>query len=786
MSSNRARAAAAAILFGLLAGAARAEDAKRVRGSVLDVQAGIVTLDVGREGGVTARLVFDVYQPARVVKLPMTAETAYVSERVVAQLVVVDIDNKTARAKIMPPTAGQPSPAVQKGDQVVSNPYALARNIAPDVRALTATPARTQFGTPVALKADWTDEKEDQDYFEWQCTGGTLSHERSAVAEAVWTPPVAKGTYKVSVTAVDTAGNRTLKSIDIESAGVAGPGRNVYEARRNMADHRQPFAVCRDLAFDEQNTAYVIDSKNTRVLGLSNDWELTLRTEDASVSFDLDRLVVRNGELFATDLYAKRGVKLRVSPKMFQEAPAVTFGQEGVGNGQFDAPRDIAVDDKGMVYILDASEKRPCVQIFTPEGEFVASLGSLGKNQGQLGKPVGIGIAHDGTLYVLDDSRKRVLVYKAFRLALEFEAGGQTDVLADLKVDPMTGRVCVLEAQSGQVRSFSPQGQPLEKTFGAQGEALGLGVFNQPRRLKFDQLGGLYVISSEGKVISRCDPAAGEELARWGGIDFTSAKAIAAGPSGDVAVLLKKFCVNLDRRGWTKAIFGYDKLQSPVAIAVGAAGDIAVADQESKNIQVYTPRGALKGAIGKPGKSDREVSSPIDLAADPTRRYLALLEERDQWNVKVFDFDGNLKAAFPGLDGYLDKAMHVAMTERFVHVALKGGDDAALRRRRRAREGRRRRRVRREPAREGQVVGEGRREAERARDLEHRALLRRRAEGLRRGARPRARGRVRHQDPGPEELREAALRDRRRLRPRLRLGQRQPAGRAVRPMSGPE
>lgn len=659
---------------------------RRIRGSVYDVHGGIVTLDVGREAGVAEREVFDVYQPARVVKLPMTSEVAYVPERVSAQLVVVDVEPRTSRAKIMPPLAGQPAPVVEKGAFVVSNPYAAARNIAPDVKRLLAEPSRTEFGRPVVVKADWSDERDDLVWFEWECSGGSLSHARSSTPEVVWTPPVAKGTYRISVVAVDTGGNRTPKSVDVESAGVVGGGKNVYEAKRAIADHRGPFAVCRDLAFDESNAAFVIDSDAGRIVSLTGDWEPDLKTDEASIKLTLDRLVVRGGEIYATDLYAKRGVRLKIGPKMFQEQPAVSYGQEGSGNGQFEAPADIAVDAAGHVYILNAYEKRPCVQVFTADGEFVASLGSLGSKQGQLGKPVAIGLAHDGTLYVLDDFRKRVLVYKDLRLAMEFEAGGQTDVLADLKVDPFTGRICVLEQRSGQVRSFDPKGRAIERTFGKAGDGLGLGIFYQPRRLRFDRNGSLYVIASEGKVIHRCDPAAGEELARWGGIDFTGISRIAASPDGEIAAILPKkyIVVNFDRRGWVKAIFGGEgkdagKFLGPIGIAVGAGGEIAVLDAGRNNIQVFSARGALLNAIGKPGGGEREIEEPIDLAVDPTRKFLAVLETRSRHNVKVYDFQGNLKASFPGVKGALEDATRIAMTERgYVHVALEDGKVASF------------------------------------------------------------------------------------------------------------
>jgi hypothetical protein len=209
---------------------------------------------------------------------------------------------------------------------------------------------------------------------------------------------------------------------------------------------------------------------------------------------------------------------------------------------------------------------------------------------------------------------------------------------------------------------------------------------NKPKRLRFDRTGYLYVIASEGRVIHRCDARAGEEVSRWGGIDFTGARRIAAGPQGDLAVILssKSLVVNVDGRGWVKAIFGGEgkdagKFLDPCAVAVGANGDIAVLDADLGRVQIFSPRGSLVRAVGKPGKSEREIDSPIDLATDPTRKYLVVLEKRKQWNVKVFDFEGNLKAAIPGAKNYLEDAGRVAMTASgVVHVSLDDGETASF------------------------------------------------------------------------------------------------------------
>src|SRR5205823_3110620 len=159
-------------------------------------------------------------------------------------------------------------------------------------------------------------------------------------------------------------------------------------------------------------------------------------------------------------------------PTMYQDPPAVIYGGEGTGNGQFALPTDIAVDDHGDVYVLD--QTRGCVQIFAGDGRFVSSIGAIGAGTGQMGKPVALGLAHDGTLYILDDGRKQVLMFRDRRLAGEFEVGAKSDTLADLKVDPMSGRVCVLESKLGQIRSFDANGTA-QGVFGAAGETLAMG-----------------------------------------------------------------------------------------------------------------------------------------------------------------------------------------------------------------------------------------------------------------------------------------------------------------------
>ncbi len=677
-----ARAAALGLLLVAAAAApALAADRARVSGTILEVTGEFVTIDRGREAGVAERDVFDVYQPAKRIQLPMTNEVIYIQDRVVARTVVVDLDRTVARARIVPNDDGSAPSGVRKGDPVVSNPFVVAKNLPPVVKSIAASAARAEFGTSVTIRLDVIDEKEDQAYFTFETTGGLLSRDRAAVGEVTWTAPLARGKYKVTASVFDTAGNRTQASVEIEGQGPV-ERRNVYVPRRYLADHRLPFGAVKDIAFDESNACFVADAdKQPRIYGISADWDLDAAGKPALVTneyekpgyYEIERLVVRGGDAYFVDTYEKRAIRARIGPKMFQEAAAVIYGAKGGRNGEFEKPVDIGVDSAGDVYVVD--EARACVQIFSSDGGFVASIGAAGDRPGAFKRPVGLGVAKDGTLYVLDDGRKKVVIFRNRRYVGEFSAGGQTDTLLDVKVEPFTGRVCVLEGKGGQVRSFSPDGAPIERTFGAIGE--GFGAFREPRRLKFDQQGSLYVVDA-GRVLHRCDPASGRVVARWGGTDFTYATKVSAGPGGELALLLPKRyeVVTLDRRGWISGIFGGDgktpgKFQDPIDLVVDGQGNVYVLDQDRGDVQQFSSSGSVQRAFGKLGSRSEELKNAVDLAIDPDRRFVCVLDQRDNFNVKVFDLAGGLKAVFPGIEDECEDALQIALTGAGrVHVGV--------------------------------------------------------------------------------------------------------------------
>jgi tripartite motif-containing protein 71 len=74
--------------------------------------------------------------------------------------------------------------------------------------------------------------------------------------------------------------------------------------------------------------------------------------------------------------------------------------------GQFQAPRGIAVDAHGFVYVADTGNDR--IQKFSGDGAFIAKWGSLGAGDGQFNQPVDLAVDPDGVIYVAEEGNHRI------------------------------------------------------------------------------------------------------------------------------------------------------------------------------------------------------------------------------------------------------------------------------------------------------------------------------------------------------------------------------------------
>ena len=102
--------------------------------------------------------------------------------------------------------------------------------------------------------------------------------------------------------------------------------------------------------------------------------------------------------------------------------PILQFGSLGSGSGQFNTPRDVAVDAAHNIYVADAANSR--IEAFSETGSVLWTAGGPGKLAQNLNVP--IGLSYDATtneVLVADTGHSLIKAYAAQGGAYGFAAG---------------------------------------------------------------------------------------------------------------------------------------------------------------------------------------------------------------------------------------------------------------------------------------------------------------------------------------------------------------------------
>lgn len=371
-----------------------------------------------------------------------------------------------------------------------------------------------------------------------------------------------------------------------------------------------------------------------------------------------------------------------VVPAANADAEAITpsfdrsLGKAGYEPGQFAKPADVAVDENGNFWVVDASEDR--VQEFNSEGEFVVRVGAGGPHE--LSEPAAIAIS-DGHLWVADTGHNRL---EEFDLEGEFirtvgsygsEAGelwAPEGIATDGK-----GHIWVADTANGRIEEFDETGEfireagapqpgesgPLESptgiavapngdvwvtdwftgyvvVFNASGEFIkrfggtgsGEGEFERPDGMAFDERGHAWVLD-RGNARVQAFNMAGEYLAQFGAEGSEAGQFSFSGPSG--LAIDKEGGIWITDSGnhrlqrWQipgyrptyEASFGSGEpaggeLESPAGVARGPDGDIWVLDAEKERLDEFDPKGEFVDDFGEGGSELGQLWDPLALAVD--------------------------------------------------------------------------------------------------------------------------------------------------------------------------
>ena len=78
------------------------------------------------------------------------------------------------------------------------------------------------------------------------------------------------------------------------------------------------------------------------------------------------------------------------------------WGTNGIGDGEFGRPRDLAIDSHGNIWVADTNNHR--IQKFDSSGGFLTKWGSTGFGNGQFRSPYGVAVDKEGDVYVADSA----------------------------------------------------------------------------------------------------------------------------------------------------------------------------------------------------------------------------------------------------------------------------------------------------------------------------------------------------------------------------------------------
>jgi ABC-type spermidine/putrescine transport system permease subunit II len=253
------------------------------------------------------------------------------------------------------------------------------------------------------------------------------------------------------------------------------------------------------------------------------------------------------------------------------------IGSRGVGVGQLNKPRSVAVDTQDNLFVVDMTGR---VQKFSSNGVFLLSWQMP---QTSLGKPKGMSRDSDGNIIVLEPHYQRVNVFspEGNLLAQWGKHGTNSGELMMPRAVAVNSRHEVLLSEYGlveRVQEFTAHGEKLLASLGHPGN--GPGEFNRPEGLCVDAQDRIYVADSCNHRIQ------------------------VFGSDG-------KFL-----RAYGKAGKGKGELSYPYDICVDSAGRQYVCEFGNSRIQVFDANDQPLEIIGGPGLAPGQFANPWGVALD--------------------------------------------------------------------------------------------------------------------------------------------------------------------------
>ncbi len=285
------------------------------------------------------------------------------------------------------------------------------------------------------------------------------------------------------------------------------------------------------------------------------------------------------------------------------------WGEPGTGNGQFNNPSDIAVDNGGNVYVADTGNNR--IQKFSSNGSYLTQWGSAGTNNGQFNGPSSVAIDSSGNVYVSDSGNNRTQKFTSDGSYLtQWQPSGKLGVDGG-------GSVSIVQGDA-RIQKFSSEGVFLRE-FDLSIHMPGFNhIFSNIKDLAVDNGGTMNVACmyegiGETEFVTKLTP----DGFAYGRIDLDGITGIATDNEGNIYVgrghaemdngpgnhrIQKYSAIGSFLTEWGSFGTGDGQFNSPRGIAIDPSGDVYVVDFTNR-IQKFT-KAAIANFTGTPLDGD--------------------------------------------------------------------------------------------------------------------------------------------------------------------------------------
>ena len=277
-----------------------------------------------------------------------------------------------------------------------------------------------------------------------------------------------------------------------------------------------------DVAVDSTGNIYVADGGNFRIQKLDSNGSFIEKwgsVFDNPMVMPLSAVFDSQDKIYVAEKYydiredgALEPVNYRIRKLDSSGGVIENWGDVGSGDGQFNIPWGIAVDQVGNVYVADGYNHR--IQKFNSSGDFLAKWGEFGSGDGQFKYPHGVSTDSRGNVYVADAGNHRIQKFNSNGTFLaewgsKGTGNGKFNNPLDIAID-LNGNVYIADSGNHRIQKFdsnggfiSVWGSYCNLSSNQDNPEVCDGLFNAPQGVGVDLYGNVYTTEGQNHRIQK-------------------------------------------------------------------------------------------------------------------------------------------------------------------------------------------------------------------------------------------------------------------------------------------